>query len=80
MGAVAYANEAAPPGLRATGQSLMGAAQFGLGWALGSLIAGVIWGAWGGGWVFMLAALMLLLAAVVFAFGQRVSDIVSYSR
>jgi len=71
MGGVAYANEAAPPGLRATGQSLMGAAQFGLGWAIGSLAAGLIWGSLGGGWVFLLAAVALFTGAGIFAVGQR---------
>ncbi|MBK8050373.1 MAG: MFS transporter [Anaerolineales bacterium] len=71
MGVVAYANEAAPPGLRATGQSLMSAAQFGLGWALGSIIAGIIWGAFGGGWVFIVGAVLMFAAMTVFAVGTR---------
>lgn len=71
MGVVAFAAEAAPPGLRATGQGLMNAAQFGMGWALGSTIAGLVWGTFGGGWVFFLAAGALFSAATVFFIGQH---------
>jgi PPP family 3-phenylpropionic acid transporter len=76
MGVVAYAAEAAPPGLRATGQALMNAAQFGMGWAVGSVIAGIVWGAFGGGWVFLLGALALFAAATIFTLGQQPKDAV----
>jgi PPP family 3-phenylpropionic acid transporter len=71
MALVAYANDAVPAGLRATGQSLVGAAQGGLGWALGSVVSGVIWDSLGGSWVFYTAALSMALGAVVFWSGQK---------
>ena len=73
MALVPFANDAVPAGLRATGQSLVGAAQGGLGWALGSVVSGVIWDSLGGSWVFYTAALSMALAAAVFWSGQRPS-------
>ena len=71
MAVVAFANESAPPGLRATGQSLVGAAQGGLGWALGAICGGLLWDAAGGTVVLGLASLIMLVGALVFAVGQR---------
>lgn len=71
MAVVAYANESAPPGLRATGQSLMGAAQGGLGWALGSITGGLMWDNFGGTVVLVVAGLSMFVGATVFGVGQR---------
>jgi len=71
MAVVAYANETAPPGLQATGQSLVGAAQGGLGWALGSITGGLLWDNLGGTVVLMVAGLSMFVGALVFSLGQR---------
>lgn len=71
MAVVGYANESAPPRLRATGQSLVGAAQGGLGWALGSITGGVLWDAAGGTVVMWVAAVSLFVGALVFWVGQK---------
>jgi PPP family 3-phenylpropionic acid transporter len=71
MAVVVYANESAPAHLRATGQSLVGAAQSGLGWAIGSILSGLLWDATGGASVFVFAGVSMLIGASVFLFGQR---------
>ncbi len=71
MSVVAYANETAPAHLRATGQSLVGAAQGGLGWAIGAILSGLLWDSAGGTVVFALAGAAMLAGALVFAIGQR---------
>lgn len=71
MAVVAYANSSAPPGLRATGQSLMGAAQGGLGWALGSIAGGLMWDNLGGSVTLIVAGVVMASGAVVFGIGQR---------
>ncbi len=67
MAVVAYAAQSAPAGLRATGQALVGAAQGGLGWAIGAVVAGVLWDALGGPAVLLTASGMMLTAALVYA-------------
>ncbi|MBW7881062.1 MAG: MFS transporter [Caldilineaceae bacterium] len=67
---VTYANRAAPPGMQATVQSLVAAAQGGLGWALGSIVAGLLWDAAGGAAVMFAAAAMMLSSALVFWIGR----------
>jgi PPP family 3-phenylpropionic acid transporter len=69
--AVNYAGEAAPPGLSATAQSLVGAAQSGIGWSIGSVLAGYLWDAAGGSAVFAVAACAALAAGVLFWVGNR---------
>jgi PPP family 3-phenylpropionic acid transporter len=71
---VGYASEAAPPGLNATAQSLMGAAQSGLGWSLGSVSAGYLWDLTNGHVVFFFAALMAVLALIIFSLGNIRQD------
>jgi PPP family 3-phenylpropionic acid transporter len=71
MAVVAYASEAAPPGLGATSQALVGAAQAGLGWAGGAVIAGYLWDLTGPRSVFTTGAAMALLAAMLFFVGNR---------
>lgn len=68
---VGYANNSAPDGMRATAQAIASAAQGGLGWAIGSFAAGLLWD-WGGGQaVFIAAALFVSLGATIFAAGTR---------
>jgi PPP family 3-phenylpropionic acid transporter len=68
---VVFATESVPPHLRATGLSLVGAAQGGLGWALGGITGGVLWDAFGGTVVLLTGAASLLVGAAIFALGQR---------
>lgn len=68
---VAYASEAAPPGLGATSQALVGAAQAGLGWAAGAIVAGYLWDLVGPRSVFTAGAGMALMAALLFFLGSR---------
>lgn len=71
MALVVYANQSAPPRLRATGQSLVGAAQAGLGWALGGITSGLLWDNFGGTVVLLTGATSLLIGVAVFVIGQR---------
>ncbi len=71
VAAVGYASEAAPPGLSATAQVLMGAAQSGLGWSLGSVMAGYLWDQTNGHIVLSFAAVCMALAALIFWLGNR---------
>jgi PPP family 3-phenylpropionic acid transporter len=71
MNVVIYANESAPPQLRATGQSLVGAAQAGVGWALGGITGGILWDAFGGTAVLLAGGISLIIGAFVFIVGQR---------
>lgn len=74
VAAVGYASETAPPGLSATAQTLMGAAQSGLGWALGSVVAGYLWDLTDGHVVLFFAAATVGLAALIFWAGNRGRD------
>lgn len=69
--AVNYAGEAAPPGLSATAQALVGAAQSGIGWSIGSVVAGYLWDAAGGSTVFAVASCSALLAGLLLWWGTR---------
>jgi MFS family permease len=71
VAAVGYASQAAPPGLSATAQALMGAVQSGLGWSIGSVIAGYLWDQTNGHIVFFFAAFTMLLATLIFWLGNR---------
>ncbi|HEX9925592.1 MAG TPA: MFS transporter [Anaerolineae bacterium] len=71
VAAVGYASETAPPGLSATAQTLMGAAQSGLGWALGSVVAGYLWDLTNGHVVLFFAAAIMALGALIFWAGNR---------
>jgi len=75
MAVVSYAAQSAPAGLRATGQSLVGAAQGGLGWAIGAVIAGIVWDVWGGSAVLLVASGAMLLAAFVYSQANPLSRI-----
>jgi len=67
MSVVSYAAQSAPNGMRATGQAIVGAAQGGLGWAMGSVIGGVLWENFGGAAVLWAAAAIMLTAALVYS-------------
>ncbi len=71
VAAVGYASDAAPPGFSATAQALVGAGFSGLGWSLGSIIAGNLWDYFGGRMVFFFAAAMAALALLIFGLGSR---------
>jgi MFS transporter, PPP family, 3-phenylpropionic acid transporter len=71
VAAVGYASEAAPPGMSATAQTLMGAAQSGLGWGLGSIIAGFLWDNTNGHVTLFFAPVCLVLGAFIFWLGNR---------
>jgi hypothetical protein len=49
----------------------MGAAQSGLGWALGSVVAGYLWDLANGHVVLFFAAATMALAALIFWMGNR---------
>jgi MFS family permease len=72
--AVNYAGESAPPGLSATAQALIGAAQSGVGWSLGAVTAGYVFDAAGGSMVFALGASAAALAGLLFWWGNRQGD------
>ena len=67
MAVVSFAAQSAPTGMRATGQAIVGAAQGGLGWAMGSVIGGVLWENFGGSVVLWAAAAIMLIAALVYS-------------
>ena len=71
IAAVDYANHSAPAGLRATAQTLVGAAHGGLGWSIGSLIGGELWDLAGGSILYFVAALTAILAASIFWWGSK---------
>jgi PPP family 3-phenylpropionic acid transporter len=68
---VGYAAEAAPTGLTATSQGLVGAVQGGIGWGLGALLAGYLWDKFEGSAVFAMAAVAVAAATFVFWLGNR---------
>src|SRR5690606_9632685 len=71
MSVVTYASKSAPLGMRATGQALVSEAQGGLGWALGSMVGGILWDGFGGSAVLFAAAGSMVAAAAVYAIGHR---------
>jgi PPP family 3-phenylpropionic acid transporter len=71
VSAVSYVSESAPPGLGATAQALSGAVQSGLGWSLGSVVAGYLWDHTNGHVVFFFAASVFFLAMLIFWLGNR---------
>lgn len=71
VAAVTYAGESAPPGLSATAQALIGAAQSGIGWSLGSVMAGYLWDFQGGTAVFGMAMVAALSGGLLLWLGER---------
>lgn len=67
MSVVNFAAQSAPTGMRATGQAIVGAAQGGLGWAMGSVIGGVLWQGFGGAVVLWAAAAIMLAATLIYS-------------
>jgi MFS family permease len=66
---VSFANDRAPNGLRASAQAVAQAAHAGLGWALGSLLSGVLWD-WGSALaVYLFAAAITTIGTVIFVRG-----------
>ena len=68
---VNYASESAPEGLSATAQALIGAVQSGLGWSIGSVVAGYLWESSGATTVYLFSATAALIAALCFWWGNR---------
>lgn len=71
VAAVNYASESAPSGLSATAQALVGAAQSGIGWSLGSVVAGYLWDLQGGTAVFLTATMAALTGVVLIWQSER---------
>jgi len=63
---VHYANEIAPHGLSASAQALYNAIFLGLGGIISASLGGVIYSSWGATVLFLIAALMAALSALVF--------------
>ena len=68
---VNYADQTAPPGLSATAQAIIGAAQSGLGGSLGAVFAGYLWDVAGGSTLFLVAASAVAVAALAIWWGNR---------
>lgn len=68
---VVFASQSAPAHLRATGQSLVGAAQGGIGFAVGGITAGILWDQFGGTVVLVTGGVSLLIGCAIFLLGQR---------
>jgi len=75
VAAVNFAGQSAPPGLSATAQALVGAANAGVGWGIGSVVAGYLWDAQGGPAVFTAAAVAALLGGLLFTWGNRTEPV-----
>lgn len=71
VAAVGFAAESAPRGLEATAQSLAGAAQAGLGFGIGALLAGRLWDLADGHVVLFASAAGMVLGGVIFWLGNR---------
>jgi MFS transporter, PPP family, 3-phenylpropionic acid transporter len=68
---VAYADQYAPPGMRATAQGLFGAMVFGLGLAIGGFVGGPILENQGGQVLFLIFGVIVLLVVSVVALLQK---------
>mmetsp|Transcript_13027 Transcript_13027/g.37715 ORF Transcript_13027/g.37715 Transcript_13027/m.37715 type:complete len:436 (+) Transcript_13027:371-1678(+) len=68
VGAVAYAKESAPYGMKNTAQGLIATAMQGLGTSFGVLLGGFIYNAAGGRMLFLIKAIIVSVAAAAFAF------------
>lgn len=70
---VNYANDSAPPGMRASAQGIANAAMGGVGVAGGAFISGVLWDRYGGEVVFLAAAAIMAIGTLYFAWSTRAS-------
>jgi PPP family 3-phenylpropionic acid transporter len=68
---VAYADQYAPPGMRATAQGLFGAMVFGLGLAVGGFVGGPILENWGGQELFLIFGAVVLITVTGVALLQK---------
>jgi PPP family 3-phenylpropionic acid transporter len=68
---VAYADQYAPPGMRATAQGLFGAMVFGLGLAIGGFVGGPILENRGGQVLFLIFGIVVLLVVASVALLQK---------
>jgi PPP family 3-phenylpropionic acid transporter len=68
---VNFANDSAPPGMRASAQGIANAAMGGIGVAGGAFISGVLWDRYGGEVVFLAAAGIMVLGTLYFAWSTR---------
>jgi PPP family 3-phenylpropionic acid transporter len=68
---VAYADQYAPPGMRATAQGLFGAMVFGLGLAVGGFVGGPILENWGGQVLFLIFGAVVLITVTGVALLQK---------
>lgn len=71
MAIVGYAADMAPEGMNATSQGLVSAGLSGLGWGLGSLLAGTLWDAFGGQAIYFTSAGLMAGAYLLFWWGGR---------
>ena len=71
---VNYASETAPTGMSATAQALVGAMQSGLGWSIGSVIAGYLWDLSGPQAVYAFSTGAVIIAAASFWWGNRPTE------
>lgn len=68
---VNFANDSAPKGMRASAQGIANAAMGGIGSAGGAFISGVLWDSYGGEVVFLVAAGIMALGTLYFAWATR---------
>jgi PPP family 3-phenylpropionic acid transporter len=71
VGAVSYANEIAPEGMKATAQGLLGAVMFGFGGAAGGAAGGLLVGSIGGQAMFLVIGAVVLLGVAVIHLLER---------
>jgi MFS transporter, PPP family, 3-phenylpropionic acid transporter len=69
---VAFADRVAPPGLKATAQSILAATSMGLGAAVGALVGGVLYDEVGPVVLFQMVGTLLLLSVLLFGGLERV--------
>ncbi|MCB0044761.1 MAG: MFS transporter [Caldilineaceae bacterium] len=71
VAAVGFADEHSPRSLRSTGQAIMNAALFGLGWSMGAMLGGILWQHTNGHILFLCMSACGVIAAAILFFGKR---------